>query len=616
MKLKELAYISLFGGLISACSSTDDVNVTPNTNNEVNKEYAQGFSTFKEIKVNIKSTTTGACYSIYYEYPYGEGGSIVKAPFLIAKTPISTELNIPKDVDKLYIVGEGNLIEKNVADLDLSLKPTYRAMSSASRLNGYPDDLDGQISTFFSESMHNVQGGDLYTNLDLKKTYKGSDEATLYDSVEVKLTYLGDGGIAIKSNTETSTEKRQWPVFGKIWAYTYPVNATMDANLINNVVFYGLYNGKLVKLDSPADRAYILSDANAERTVADGQNVGKYLLWSGDAYKNNLHYLSNGDLDKSATIEKPGDVGQVTVKLPVKENGQQLAVGFIYKSNSGDYTPLKRFSTPCLNAYRGPTTVFSKLPPFSPETVINAPITHVIIQNFVSTEDPFYNVNVLGAENRAYDHPACDFDYNDMLVLVESHADFKPCCKVVQEQIPNVTCTSGTLTFEDNYPAHGDFDFNDVVVRYLYYNFYDRTDDKKNFVQAKLFAYGCDFTNEFGFRNGTTYIPFFKNIKGYFNVNSKTVDTLNVKIAENYFGGNEFIPYLRNENTDNLGNPITKDTYNTADYPYVLDIADKTCQTIPYRWCLEKKPIDSAYFDIISAGWYNNIKDATLIVDR
>ncbi len=80
---------------------------------------------------------------------------------------------------------------------------------------------------------------------------------------------------------------------------------------------------------------------------------------------------------------------------------------------------------------------------------------------------------VIGFEDLAVGNPAdnCDFDFNDVVIGVKCAAidpgtivpietpEFDP-------ETDNVLEFSGTMAFEDLWPNHGDFDINDVVLKY------------------------------------------------------------------------------------------------------------------------------------------------------
>jgi len=74
----------------------------------------------------------------------------------------------------------------------------------------------------------------------------------------------------------------------------------------------------------------------------------------------------------------------------------------------------------------------------------------------------------------------------------------------------------GTLAFEDLWPAQGDFDFNDVVIDYLF-EAESNTSNYVSNIQATfiLRAFGAGFRNGFGFQFGNTINASHLQVSGY-----------------------------------------------------------------------------------------------------
>jgi LruC domain-containing protein len=93
--------------------------------------------------------------------------------------------------------------------------------------------------------------------------------------------------------------------------------------------------------------------------------------------------------------------------------------------------------------------------------------------------------------------------------------------------------TSGTLAFEDLWPAQGDYDFNDLVVGYDF----SIIKDNQEIVQSMtatftVQAYGASFNNGFGFTLPTVSAADIVSVTGY-DVQNSTVFSIGNKGLEN-----------------------------------------------------------------------------------
>lgn len=174
-----------------------------------------------------------------------------------------------------------------------------------------------------------------------------------------------------------------------------------------------------------------------------------------------------------------------------------------------------------------------------------------------------------------------DQDYNDLLCVIESTPTLKPEIEVpVPELDPAKIVWQGMWLFEDNYPYQGDYDFNDVVVRF---RIEEPKDGNNAMAYIQVMATGATFSNSFGI-NGKTYV---EGLSGFMNVYSNTakVDTEVIQIT--LPKASEYIPML-----DNGRATFDLNSYNThnADFPNVLEVP-----SADFKWCLEKIRIDEAY---------------------
>ena len=135
--------------------------------------------------------------------------------------------------------------------------------------------------------------------------------------------------------------------------------------------------------------------------------------------------------------------------------------------------------------------------------------------------------------------------------------------------------------FEDNYPSQGDYDFNDVVVRFRI----EESANIKNEVLAyiQVMATGANFNNSLGI-NGKIYV---ENLTGYMNVRKGTSRVETEVIQITLPKASEYIPMLNNGKAT-----FDLNSYNvhSADFPNVLEIP-----SVDFKWCLENIRIDEAY---------------------
>lgn len=552
---KLLSLLALVAVLVSCISNDKDLS-----NEAGGAGYASTFSNVKTINVNIDSKYGNPVYyAVFYEFPYVDG-DLAKSPALTGVTPINTTLDVPNDVKKLYVVGNGELLTVDVADINLPSASSKATDISTNKLD--PKVVEYINGTCFPEATNNVRGDDLYKCTDLKVANVGG--GVDFEEAEVWLTFIGDGGFGV-SNAAGQ--------FGQVWFYTYPSEKLKEGMTTKDLTFYGLSSssGNIIEVtlaDIDARRSYIF---NSQKEIVNGVSSFKKVL---------LGKFAKG-----------------------------LNIGFIYRG-----TGSLRYSTPYLNpkvnltlTYKGTKDTFG----------VNGYVSSGFIRHIqlLDSKGTVFEGNVLGLENRTLTESAYDGDHNDMLCLLESN----PVALKPVEEIENPTplvykSEKGVYLFEDNYPDRGDYDFNDVVVEYDIVDFYTSSNKAKQ-VAARLLAYGCSYNNTFGFKSvatskAETYAPFITGIQGYKNVsaNSGTM-AFGEWVSQAVYG--DILPYLEN----GKGKIVDPTTYNTGEYPYVLDIPYSTAEFM-FKWCLEKQPINEAYNFATNRAkdWYLTPKDVSKVV--
>ncbi len=548
--MKKLLGLIILTATLFSCVNDKDLYI-----DESGPEYAKSFSNVTTVNVNINSKYNATYYSVFYEFPY-EDGDLTKVPALTGVTPIYTTLDVPNDVNKLYVVGDGILRTFNVGDVEIV---TTRSAVSTNAIDAkVVEYINGSC---FPEAANNVRGENLFSCTDL--VIDKSAETGEFDKAEVWLTYINDGGFMSSG-----------AYYGNLWFYTYPTDKLTTGMTIGDVKFYGLSKATQEIIEIP------YSDIQARK---------------------NYVFASKEEQVNGASSFK-------RVKLGTFEKG--LNIGFVYWGTATDPNAGVRFSTPLLNAkvnkevtYRDGSGKFN----IANKYVSNGFIRHIKVDD--STGKTFEG-NVLGMENRTPIEGSYDGDYNDMLCLIESNPLALKPAETIDDATPAEFKTEkGVYLFEDNYPARGDYDFNDAVVEFSIVDYYKSSNNAKQ-VSARLLGKGCVNNNTFGFKSKSGYAPFIEGIQGYSQVDGAVDPTLFSQWTTQTMYG-DILPYLQS-GEDKIVDP---ETYNTGEYPYVLVIPYATSEFM-FRWCLEKRPLDEAYHFAgnRASDWYKTPANTSKVV--
>lgn len=541
-------------------------------NNRFIEQYTRQFDNRTHISVQIESEVPGAYYALYFGNPYEEE-ALVRQPALTGLTPIATTLDVPKDVEEIYVVGQGEAKSCAVRNIVLTASQ-LRAAKSSRAADVHPvgaEVMTAVNSVYFPEKTNNVRGDNLFkcTDLVIDRTPSTDD----FEEAEVWLTFLGDGGC------------RQAQLYGKLWFYTYPASSEQTLRR-DDCTFYGVKNGEV--------REIPYSEIEAQRS---------WVFYTREEFSGNM-----------ASYKR--------YKLGTFPKG--VNIGFVYIGNSTVSNGGFRFTTPRLNervkdytlTYQDDRKTFRIVDKY----LANGYICHVVAGDFQG--------NILGMENRVVTEGAkYDGDYNDILCLIESNP--KTIAPKEEVEIGNsgdkdpekIACKTsvGLYLFEDNYPYRGDFDFNDAVVQYEIKDYYQSKNRAKQ-VTVQLMATGSHMSNSFGFRDSKGFQSFMTGLKGYRNVYaSQTFEPLGEPIVQTLYG--EIEPCLKNE----AETYIYLSSFHTAEYPCVLDIplSDPDDPSWEFAWPQEMHSIDDCYYFLQNAAggarekdWYRHPKDAQQLFPR
>lgn len=153
----------------------------------------------------------------------------------------------------------------------------------------------------------------------------------------------------------------------------------------------------------------------------------------------------------------------------------------------------------------------------NPYVLVKDKKNKVLFEGTVNGSETFYfvglnNKNKMGAKIKAYVnddfnvelHTSCSVTFlagmrfGDFLVVSGVSDNGGPLCSIEEEEPESF---SGTVIYEDLYPAKGDYDFNDLVVEYNY----EINKGDNNYVTDieavfTVKAFGASFHNAFGFQ--------------------------------------------------------------------------------------------------------------------
>lgn len=524
----------------------------------------------RTVNVDIASEIPGEYYALYYADPY-DGDALVRQPVLTGFTPIATTLEVPNDVERIYVIAQGGMKSYPAGDLTIRAASCDAAPASrASDVFKVPAEVMTAVnSIYFPEKTNNVRGENLFkcTDLVISETPSTGE----FDEAEVWLTLLGDGG------------SRQGQLYGKLWFYTYPSDKR-DALTPGDCTFYGVVGDEVVPI------AY-----------ADMRNYAKWVFFTRDEFRNNV-----------ASYKR--------FKLGTFPKG--INIGFAYYGNSPVAGGI-RFTTPNLNPLVADFTLDYLDKSGSLRIVDRHPangfICHVTAGEFQG--------NILGMENRHVTETGkYDGDYNDIICLVQSNPKaIEPNDRVDignsdAEDAEKLECktTAGIYLFEDNFPWKGDFDFNDAVIRYEIKDYYKSKNRAKQ-VSVRTLATGSSMTNRFGFRSKEGFSCLMPELQGFHNVYAdRKWEELGQEV-QTFYGQIE--PCMIN----GRGEEIYLSNMVVLDYPCVLDIPLSDPDEASWRFCwpLEGKSIDDGYYFLRSASggerardWYRTPRNADLLYRR
>ncbi len=278
--------------------------------------------------------------------------------------------------------------------------------------------------------------------------------------------------------------------------------------------------------------------AEGKKTTLDIQETADVwftFVHEGAGWKNSLGYYT---YETSSPPQRPEDIEEVVILFPnlsKKGSGGSLESG--HKIKLGRFEPGTSIGIVLLaNGWDGSTGVGDYYHSVFADKKLNPEQDDRLKQHNVLLWDEENEQFLLGFEDVRRDVSWCDQDFNDAILFVSSNPvraistlNVSPIDKPgtldrdndgINDNLdeypddPNRAYDSyypsassfGSLAFEDNWPAMGDYDFNDLVVDYRF-RYIMNSSNQVNELQAKFKfrAAGAGFRNGFGFQ--TNLVP-------------------------------------------------------------------------------------------------------------
>ncbi len=289
-----------------------------------------------------------------------------------------------------------------------------------------------------------------------------------------------------------------------------------------------------------------------------------------DEHKNPVSTLAEVEASMFKIYERATPANYKGKRIYLGEFEPGTRIGFRYKGNT-DYP---KFTTPYYNKQKYSFLSYARY---------GGEVTCGVIRIWDYQGNSYAT---LGMENRIAGESNWDGDFNDMLCLLEADPLFVE--NVVEPPVLDTEQIrwGGYWLFEDNYPAKGDYDFNDLVVKYNITEYGKKEENKPTTVDLEFLARGASRANGFGI-NGKIYMEGLAGFENVYAGNTPVtpyIQQISVPRADRY------IPVMNNTKTT-----FSLVTYNVdnLNYPCVLDIPIVNGSS--FNWCLEAVCIDVAY---------------------
>ncbi len=300
---------------------------------------------------------------------------------------------------------------------------------------------------------------------------------------------------------------------------------------------------------------YVASSTNTNIVVLQESDVWLTFVYEGAGYMNTLGYYSYPTGSSPKTLADITEINYVFPNCSMPGSGGDLRTGDkvkIGRFKAGTTIGLVVFA----NGWNGReintsyTTAYFSDAQLNPETDAKLKKHNVLLQ--------YKDTYIIGFEDMNRQQAGCDHDFNDVLVYASSNpveAISNENVQVVKTPIdsdgdgttdtfdefpsdPTRAYTNyfpakgvfGTLAFEDLWPYKGDYDLNDLVVKYNYMIVSNSKNNAVDMVASfEPVASGASFRNGFGIDLGipaemVNAVTGYKHSQSYINMNGNGIE--------------------------------------------------------------------------------------------
>ena len=501
MKKLLLPLVSLL--MLAACSKTDSVS-----NNTVNiplgKIAPDGFTyqTTKQITVDVTllTNTNGPIAHVpvaIYSYINNEKGNKIATAVTDASGKINYSVAVPAYIDT-FIVTPNFIGVLNNAKVFLNGNSLFCTLGGS---EGFKGNIAGTFDAKLPEvvAVNSTGNHGKFGTLDIN----GVSTKTSFHYIG---TYDGQG----------------------IPNYLTKPNDAISADLLTS-----LTNSLPESVNLPKSKnggAYLNSDAVSNIILTKTADVWITFVYEGAGYRNSFGYYKYATNNPPKTVADIADITFVFTNASLGGSGGGLVSGNkVYLGRIGADTTIGFVLY--ADAFNGTNPIKTTNPAYfsdanlNPEADVNLK-KHTVLINYT---DPKTNADsyLVGFEDINRSLSNCDQDFNDCVFYATANpveainrTGIKPVvspldtdgdgvCDALDEYPDDATRAfnnhypalnvNGTLAFEDNWPAQGDYDLNDLVVSY-HYNLI--TNAKNQVVEIKgdfaPIAAGASYENAFG----------------------------------------------------------------------------------------------------------------------
>jgi LruC domain-containing protein len=344
-----------------------------------------------------------------------------------------------------------------------------------------------------------------------------SGDAIKSSSAKAKILYNGNSTVFATTYTYMGTLDNS----GRPLSYLEPQKGTVSANLLSYLAA-ALPNQQDVRVHHPQ---FVSDNATEHLNIVQLSDVWITFVAEGAGNLNSIGYYTYQTNNPPATA---AEITEVKLLFP---NASSVGDGGTLQA--GDKVHLGQFPAGTSIGFvlfwwgwQGGNIVHVNNPKFYSDSKFNpessALQSHTVLLNYVN-ENQF----IIGFEDVNRTDAGCDHDFNDVILYATSNpvtaisttgvSTMGPATDTDGDGVydnndefpsdPTKAYTSyypskntwGTLAFEDNWPAKGDYDMNDVVVKYQYSYVHNASnkvvDMSGNYVLENAMA---SYTNGFG----------------------------------------------------------------------------------------------------------------------